>query len=81
MLKLKPSNWKNKISDVLTDVLRIVRNHHVKLEGDFVHIVIPVLLLEASKREIEGIKKHKMMISLMVYWYHSIVKTLDMVRG
>ncbi|CAJ0754703.1 2214_t:CDS:1, partial [Entrophospora sp. SA101] len=35
MLRLKSSNWKNKISDVLTDVLRIVRNHHAKLEGGF----------------------------------------------
>ncbi|CAJ0627811.1 7051_t:CDS:2 [Entrophospora sp. SA101] len=48
---VKATNWKNKTSDVLTDVLRIAKNHHVKLEGDFVHIVIPVLLLEGIGRQ------------------------------
>nr|CAG8638411.1 1908_t:CDS:2 [Entrophospora candida] len=48
---VKATNWKNKISDVLTNVLRIAKNHHVKSEGDFVHIVIPVLLLEGIGRQ------------------------------
>ncbi|TRM65868.1 hypothetical protein BD626DRAFT_486079, partial [Schizophyllum amplum] len=37
-----------KISDILTEVLKAVRQHHVKMEGDFVNTVISILLLEAG---------------------------------
>ncbi|KAG5220052.1 ubiquinone biosynthesis protein [Salix suchowensis] len=37
---------KIKISDILRDVLKSVREHHVKMEGDFVNTVISILLLE-----------------------------------
>jgi aarF domain-containing kinase len=42
-----------KISDVLRDVLKAVREHHVKLEGDFVNTVISVLLLEGIGRRLD----------------------------
>jgi len=42
-----------KISDVLTDVLRAVREHHVKMEGDFINTVISVLLLEGIGRQLD----------------------------
>lgn len=42
-----------KISDILTDVLKAVRNHHVKLEGDFVNTVISALLLEGIGRRLD----------------------------
>lgn len=41
-----------KISDILTEVLKAVREHHVKLEGDFVNTVISVLLLEGIGRQL-----------------------------
>jgi aarF domain-containing kinase len=41
-----------KISDILTDVLFAVREHHVKLEGDFVNTVLSVLLLEGIGRQL-----------------------------
>jgi len=41
---------KIKISDILTDVLTAVRQHHVKLEADF---VISVLLLEGIGRQLD----------------------------
>nr|CAG8462525.1 1875_t:CDS:1 [Entrophospora candida] len=44
---------KIKISDILTDVLRMVRNHHVKLEGDFINVIISILLLEGIGRQID----------------------------
>src|SRR5437016_6547174 len=44
---------KIKISDILTDVLRMVRNHHVKLEGDFVNVIISILLLEGIGRQMD----------------------------
>lgn len=43
---------KIKISEVLTDVLRSVRQHHVKMEGDFINTVISVLLLEGIGRQL-----------------------------
>lgn len=42
-----------KISDVLTDVLKSVRQHHVKMEGDFVNTVISILLLEGIGRQLD----------------------------
>jgi aarF domain-containing kinase len=42
-----------RISDVLTQVLRFVREHHVKMEGDFVNTVISVLLLEGIGRQLD----------------------------
>lgn len=39
-----------KIGDILQQVLGMVRNHHVRLEGDFVNIVISILLLEGIGR-------------------------------
>jgi aarF domain-containing kinase len=42
-----------KISDILTDVLKAVREHHVKMEGDFVNTVISVLLLEGIGRRLD----------------------------
>ncbi|KAI5117072.1 hypothetical protein M0805_007949 [Coniferiporia weirii] len=41
-----------KISDILVEVLRAVREHHVKMEGDFVNTVISVLLLEGIGRQL-----------------------------
>ncbi|KAI0669732.1 ABC1-domain-containing protein [Trametes maxima] len=42
-----------KISDILTAVLRAVRMHHVKMEGDFVNTVISILLLEGIGRQLD----------------------------
>jgi aarF domain-containing kinase len=42
-----------KISDILTEVLKAVRTHHVKMEGDFINTVISVLLLEGIGRQLD----------------------------
>jgi len=42
-----------KFGDVLHEVLRMVRNHHVRLEGDFVNVVISILLLEGIGRQLD----------------------------
>ncbi|KZV98959.1 putative kinase protein [Exidia glandulosa HHB12029] len=42
-----------RIADVLTDVLKFVRQHHVKMEPDFVNTVISVLLLEGIGRQLD----------------------------
>jgi aarF domain-containing kinase len=39
---------KIKIGDVLSQVLTAIREHHVKMEADFVNTVISILLLEVS---------------------------------
>lgn len=39
-----------KIGDVLSEVLTMVRGHHVRFEGDFVNVVISCLLLEGIGR-------------------------------
>ncbi|KAN0060217.1 hypothetical protein ACQY0O_007546 [Thecaphora frezii] len=44
---------KIKISDVLNEVLLAVRNHHVKMEADFVNTVISILLLEGIGRQLD----------------------------
>ncbi|KAF8633011.1 hypothetical protein AX15_001608 [Amanita polypyramis BW_CC] len=42
-----------KISDLLTEVLKAVRKHHVKMEGDFINTVIAILLLEGIGRRLD----------------------------
>jgi aarF domain-containing kinase len=42
-----------KIGDVLNEVLGMVRGHHVRLEGDFVNVVISILLLEGIGRSLD----------------------------
>ncbi|KAI0082092.1 ABC1-domain-containing protein [Panus rudis PR-1116 ss-1] len=42
-----------KISDILNDVLKAVRQHHVKMEADFVNTVISILLLEGIGRQLD----------------------------
>ncbi|CZR60991.1 related to aminoglycoside acetyltransferase regulator from P. stuartii [Phialocephala subalpina] len=39
-----------KIGDILNEVLGMVRSHHVRMEGDFVNVVISILLLEGIGR-------------------------------
>ncbi len=42
-----------KIGDVLNQVLAMVRDHHVRMEGDFVNVVISILLLEGIGRSLD----------------------------
>lgn len=42
-----------KIGDILQEVLSMVRGHHVRLEGDFVNVVISILLLEGIGRNLD----------------------------
>ena len=42
-----------KIGDVLSEVLDMVRSHHVRLEGDFVNVVLSILLLEGIGRRLD----------------------------
>ncbi|KAG8959967.1 hypothetical protein FRC00_001029 [Tulasnella sp. 408] len=42
-----------KIADVLTEVLRNVQTHHVKMEGDFVNTIVSMLLLEGIGRQLD----------------------------
>ena len=42
-----------KIGDILNDVLGMVRSHHVRMEGDFVNVVISILLLEGIGRSLD----------------------------
>lgn len=42
-----------KIGDVLNEVLSMVRTHHVRMEGDFVNVVISILLLEGIGRSLD----------------------------
>ncbi|RMZ81925.1 hypothetical protein DV738_g2017, partial [Chaetothyriales sp. CBS 135597] len=42
-----------KIGDVLSEVLSMVRTHHVRMEGDFVNVVISILLLEGIGRSLD----------------------------
>ncbi|KAL0068703.1 hypothetical protein AAF712_004420 [Marasmius tenuissimus] len=42
-----------RISDILRQVLLAVRQHHVKMEGDFINTVISVLLLEGIGRQLD----------------------------
>lgn len=43
---------KVKISEILSEALDNVREHHVKLEGEFVNVVISMLLLEGMGRRL-----------------------------
>jgi aarF domain-containing kinase len=43
---------KMKIGDILNDVLGMVREHHVRMEGDFVNVVLSILLLEGIGRSL-----------------------------
>ena len=42
-----------KFGDVLHEVMSMVRNHHVRMEGDFVNVVISILLLEGIGRQLD----------------------------
>ncbi|MCJ1472592.1 hypothetical protein MMC13_001241 [Lambiella insularis] len=42
-----------KIGDILREVLGMVRQHHVRMEGDFVNVVISILLLEGIGRSLD----------------------------
>lgn len=42
-----------KIGEVLNEVLSMVRGHHVRMEGDFVNVVISILLLEGIGRTLD----------------------------
>jgi aarF domain-containing kinase len=42
-----------KFGDILHEVLTMVRNHHVRLEGDFVNVVLSILLLEGIGRQLD----------------------------
>lgn len=42
-----------RIGEVLNEVLSMVRGHHVRLEGDFVNVVISILLLEGIGRNLD----------------------------
>ena len=42
-----------KIGDILSEVLDMVRSHHVRLEGDFVNVVLSILLLEGIGRTLD----------------------------
>ncbi|KAK4187068.1 hypothetical protein QBC35DRAFT_499751 [Podospora australis] len=41
-----------KIGDILQEVLSMVRQHHVRMEGDFVNVVISIFLLEGIGRSL-----------------------------
>lgn len=42
-----------KIGDILSEVLDMVRGYHVRLEGDFVNVVLSILLLEGIGRSLD----------------------------
>lgn len=42
-----------KFGDVLHEVMNMVRHHHVRMEGDFVNVVISILLLEGIGRQLD----------------------------
>ncbi|OBT64872.1 hypothetical protein VE03_06419 [Pseudogymnoascus sp. 23342-1-I1] len=41
-----------RIGDILHEVLQMVRAHHVRMEGDFINVVLSILLLEGSGRQL-----------------------------
>ncbi|KAG0254019.1 hypothetical protein BG011_006015 [Mortierella polycephala] len=43
---------KIKIGDLLAEVMSMVRKHHVPMEGDFVNVVISILILEGIGRQL-----------------------------
>jgi len=42
-----------RIADILHEVLTMVRSHHVRMEGDFINVVISILLLEGIGRQLD----------------------------
>ncbi|KAJ9621188.1 hypothetical protein H2203_007239 [Taxawa tesnikishii (nom. ined.)] len=42
-----------KIGDILNEVLSMVRQHHVRMEGDFINVVLSILLLEGIGRSLD----------------------------
>ncbi|PWW75454.1 ABC1-domain-containing protein [Tuber magnatum] len=42
-----------KIGDLLSQVLQMVRVHHVRMEGDFINVVLSILLLEGIGRSLD----------------------------
>lgn len=42
-----------KIGDILEEVLSMIRTHHVRLEGDFINVVLSILLLEGIGRSLD----------------------------
>ncbi|KAB5582813.1 hypothetical protein GE09DRAFT_1076574 [Coniochaeta sp. 2T2.1] len=42
-----------RIGDILQDVLGMVRQHHVRMEGDFVNVVVSIFLLEGIGRTLD----------------------------
>ena len=42
-----------KIGDILNEVLDMVRGHHVRLEGDYINVVLSILLLEGIGRSLD----------------------------
>jgi aarF domain-containing kinase len=42
-----------KVANLLHTVMNMVREHHVKLEGDFVNVVVSILLLEGIGRQLD----------------------------
>lgn len=42
-----------KIGDILNEVLDMVRSHHVRMEGDFINVVLSILLLEGIGRNLD----------------------------
>ena len=56
-----------RIGDVLGEVLGMVRSHHVRMEGDFVNVVISILLLEGIGRTLDpGLDLFKRYVFLLV---------------
>ncbi|KAK9719075.1 hypothetical protein K7432_005054 [Basidiobolus ranarum] len=41
------------VSQILISVLSMIREHHVKLEGDFINVVISILILEGIGRKLD----------------------------
>ena len=42
-----------KLGDILNNILSMVRNHHVRMEGDFINVVLSILLLEGIGRQLD----------------------------
>ena len=64
-----------KIGDILNEVLTMVRSHHVRLEGDFINVVLSILLLEGIGRTLDPDQD---LFSRCVFFR---LATLDMSRG
>ncbi|KAL1915000.1 uncharacterized protein VTP21DRAFT_7705 [Calcarisporiella thermophila] len=55
LLSIRPSSLRLRsveIGDVLHQVMDMVRNHHVRLEGSFINLVMSILLLEGIGRRL-----------------------------